>query len=610
MSRIKQIIMKASLLICCMLLTSGGHIHLGKNDTSAVKIERVWSGTSLDFITGDISPDGKYYSDINWDTGDLRLVDLETGEIREVTGKGYGAGRYAWVSAFSHDSEKIAVTWYLYGEDGHELRIMNLDGTDSRVLVSPDENWISIEPLDWSPSGEYIAVALDRRDYNWDLGWVSVRDGSVKVLKHLGWLAPGGDHAYPEGHMSPDGEFLGYDYRPDLQKVTRDIYALSIESGVQTTLVSGPSTNRFLGWIPGEDAILFYSDRNGSPGIWRLSVKDGQPVGEPALVKADMPGLIPLGFSEDDYLYGITANAGWRLHHAAFDREYKELAREPQPLDDPPFDSNFGGHWSPDGKYIACFNHGPSPGMEETLTIRSVDGEIVRELKLSPTIHTSYRFSKWVETGIISSAKENRQNGIFRFDINDGSHEELYSHDSPLKASGQWFEASPDGQTLYLIGPPDDEGGTRDLIKWDVATATYEVIGNFRLNTRSMTLSSDGGTLAFSARNENGTDEIRTFRTSGHEKPKVVYSSSQDQRIGIPVSWTPDGQGILFCMTTPDDGPHLWSKKVDSEEEPTRIPGAESCCGTNSLRIQPNGYDFISYGGSKYQGEIWKMTDF
>jgi Tol biopolymer transport system component len=602
--------MRAFIMICCIFLATGIHSHLGKNDTSAVKIERVWSGTDQDFLTGDISPDGRYFSDINWDTGDLRLIDLETGEIRDVTGKGYEAGRYAWVSAFSHDGQKIALTWAT--NNGGELRIMNLDGSDSRVIVEPNDNLRSIEPLDWSPSGEYIAVALKYweglRDPKWDLGWVSVEDGSVEVLRQLGWTAPGGD--YPEAHMSPDGKYLGYDYRPDLEEHAREIYAYSLDERTQFTLVSGPHTNRLLGWIPNQNAILFYSDRNGSPGVWRLPVENGHPVGEPLLVQEDLPGLIPLGFSREAYLYGVTAETGWRIYRAILEPGYESLTQLPKPVDDPPFDSNFGCDWSPEGKYLAYFINGPFPGLKESLMIRAEDGQIVRKVPLSPVIHTGHAFSKWVNTGIVRRASERGKPGIFLFSPNDGTHQMLFANQPDFQVNTAWFEASPDGRTLYFVSSMSEEGEGRDLIKWDVVNGTHNVIGNVRIRAaRTMTLSPNGTELAFVGQGEEDTYEIKTINTSGNEIAQLVYQSPNNQRIRIPISWAPDGKRILFCMTTPDGRESLWSKRVRGQEKPVRVQGADACCGRAPLRIHPNGHNLAFLGGH-YKGEIWKMTGF
>lgn len=108
---------------------------------------------SVDFVTGDVSPDGRYLSEIDWDTGDLQLIDLRTGEAVGVTGQGYGEGGYAWMSAFSPDGERIAVAWFgsVRGWFGIQ-RLAPLDGSFTTLPVSGEGldggtlKWVEVGP--------------------------------------------------------------------------------------------------------------------------------------------------------------------------------------------------------------------------------------------------------------------------------------------------------------------------------------------------------------------------------------------------------------------------------------------------------------------------------
>lgn len=295
----------------------------------------VWSGEGLDLLTNDVSPDGRYLSDINWDTGDLRLIDLHTGDSRDVTGRGYGAGRYAWTSSFSRDS---------------------------RQVVPPGGEFLDVDPLDWTPSGEKIVVALrGRSDSTWHIGVVPPDGGPVRIVKTLGWLAPGGEQTYPTGEVSQDGRFVAYDYPPDLDERSRDIYALALDGSGVDTLVDHPAWDRLLGWLPDGTGILFYSDRGGRPGVWRLPVRNGKRSGEPRLVRAGIEGLIPLGFAGEDYAYGVTVE-GLRVHTATVDPGAGRVVVPPAPVDDPPSHASLGMDWSPDGRALAYARHDPPPG--------------------------------------------------------------------------------------------------------------------------------------------------------------------------------------------------------------------------------------------------------
>jgi hypothetical protein len=134
---------------------------------------RVWSGEDPDLTTGDISPDGRFFTDIEWSSGDLDVVDLETGEARHLTGQGYDAGGYAWSSAFSTDGRRLAVAWYVDRHDSHDLRVMNLDGTGSRVLIPAGTGHFYVDPVDWSPTDAEILVGVRNANRTWQLELVS-----------------------------------------------------------------------------------------------------------------------------------------------------------------------------------------------------------------------------------------------------------------------------------------------------------------------------------------------------------------------------------------------------------------------------------------------------
>jgi hypothetical protein len=66
------------------------------------------------------------------------------------------------------------------------------------------------------------SVTIERVDKSYQIAWISVADGSVKVLKSFDWKH------YPDYHarLSPDGRFIAYsaEVREDLQKATLMFY--------------------------------------------------------------------------------------------------------------------------------------------------------------------------------------------------------------------------------------------------------------------------------------------------------------------------------------------------------------------------------------------------
>jgi len=77
-----------------------------------------------------LSPDGKYLCDVDWDTGNLVVRELATGNVRPLTGKTSWeeSGAYAYNSAISRDSKRVAFLWWNSEREAFDLRTIGLDG--------------------------------------------------------------------------------------------------------------------------------------------------------------------------------------------------------------------------------------------------------------------------------------------------------------------------------------------------------------------------------------------------------------------------------------------------------------------------------------------------
>ncbi len=568
---------------------------------------RVWSGADPDFLTGDVSPDGRYLSDINWDNGDLQLVDLESGQARDLSGQGYDAGGYAWMSAFSNDGRRIAVAWYLDSVNSHELRVIDLDGTGLRVVVPAGEGHYYVDPVDWSPSDEEILVALQVADRTWRLGLVSVGDGTLRTVKALGWQTPGGGHdqAYPDADLSPDGRYVAYDYPPSATERTRDIFVVEVHGGRETTVVSGPGSDRLLGWLPDGTGILFYSNRSGMPAVWRLRVRGGRPAGEPELVRDDMQGLIPLGFTRDGYAYGVPVETK-QVHTAEVDFA-GNVVEAPRAVMDTPWRGSLVGDWSPDGSRLAYISHEPLPDPVETLVIASIDGEITRTVPLTPALHAGNGTFRWItEERLFLFAYEQGRDGIYEVDLRNESFRRLATPNAIGRAAIKWFEVGPDGRTLYLIGAPTEAGGESGLIAFDAATGEHRVIGTARAIRATLAASPDGKQLAYLARDvASGQLELRGVPPSGSGDFRTLYRAPRG-RMGPPVTWTPDGSRLVFELQLDDDDPGLWS--VDARGgEPVRLMA--NCCQERHVRFHRDGRR-IAFAAGTDRGEVWILKGY
>ncbi|MEX0690771.1 MAG: hypothetical protein WD043_02890 [Gemmatimonadales bacterium] len=592
--------MRINVLGSCLLLAASAACAVNIQHPADALVTRAWSG-SPDFISGDISPDGRYLSQVNWASGDLQLVDLRSGEARDLTGQGYTGG-YAWTSAFSPDARRIAVAWYIDSVNAHELRVMSTVSGRFRTVVPADPDRYYIDPVDWSASSDEILVAVQGKDQTWQLGLVPAGGGPIRTVKALGWQTPGGGHdqAYPDADLSPDGRYVAYDYPPNPTASTRDILVVPSAGGAETVLVSGPGSDRLLGWLPGGDGILFYSDRNGTPSIWRLRVRAGRPIGEPELIHANVPALVPLGFTRDGYAYGVMTETT-RVHAAEVDPAGGDNVRMPRAVHEPPWRRSFAADWSPDGARLAFVTHDPLPDPVERLQIASTTGEIVRTIVLTPALHTSNGTFRWATADrIILFAYERGLAGIFALDLRDGSHRRVMTPPSVGRSAIKWFDVGPDGRSLYMVARPQGRGRGNNLVAADAETGVMRVIGTARAVTASLSVSPDGTQLAFLARDDtSGHVELRVISTTGSGSSRTVFRPDRG-RIGPPVTWMPDGSGLVFKIESGEQA-SLWSISVRGGE-PVRL--LYDCCAENHVRIHPNGRR-LAFASGRDRGEIW-----
>jgi Tol biopolymer transport system component len=564
---------------------------------------RAWSGEDPDLTTGDVSPDGRYFTDIEWGSGDLDVVDLETGQARHLTGQGYDAGGYAWSSAFSTDGRRLAVAWYVDRHDSHDLRVMNFDGTGSRVLIPAGAGPFYVDPVDWSTTDAEILVGVRNANRTWQLELVSVRDGARRIIKRLGWQTPGGGHdqAYPDAKMSRDGRFIAYDYPPVGGDHTRDVFAVEVSTGETTALVTGPGSDRLLGWLPDGNGILFYSDRSGTPAVWRLGVRNGRASGAPALVRAGVRGVIPLGFTTRGYAYGVAAESE-RVHTVAIDSTSGTVREPSRAVADPVWRTSLAGDWSPDGSRLAYVAHDPFPDPAETLLIVSEKGDVIRRIPLTPAVHSSNGTLRWVsEDRILLFGYEQGREGIHVVDLRSGTVRPLATPEAIGRAALKWFEAGPEGRTLYFVAFPKAGSRENELLAFDVATGTHRVLGTARAIPNSIAVSPDGSELAFLARTD-ATLVVRFMSTA--TGASRALPGTPPGRLSAPLAWTPDGSRVIVEVTDSTGTPALWSIGTHGGEAVRVLTG---CCRENDVRLDRQGRR-IAFAAGADRGEIWFLT--
>jgi Tol biopolymer transport system component len=159
------------------LVGSVGKAIAQPQEASDLVLRRVWAGRGADPL-GQPSPDGRQLTYMDWSTGNLALRDMTTGETRHLTHKETTDPGYGEFSIVSPDGRHVAYHWYP-GAWEFELRIVDLDGSNDRLLIPADECEYC-PPRDWSPDGSEILVDISHDNNESVLALVAVEDGSVR----------------------------------------------------------------------------------------------------------------------------------------------------------------------------------------------------------------------------------------------------------------------------------------------------------------------------------------------------------------------------------------------------------------------------------------------
>jgi Tol biopolymer transport system component len=516
--------------------------------------QRLWAGPEAD-VEGGVSADGRLLSYVDWDTGDLAVRDLATGQNRLVTHKGSWAdsSEFAEASVPSPNGAQIAYAWY-NKDNFYELRVINTDGSNMRVLYrNPEVDYL--EPKSWSPDGkEIVGTFWDDRDQKGQIMEVSTADGSTRTLRALKLWGGGG--GWFHAMFSPDGRYVAYDLPPAEGSMESDIYSVASDGGAETPLVQGPSDDLLLGWTPDGRGIVFVSDRLGSYAVWTIDVRDGKPSGSPRLLNANVGLAWPLGVSRDGSLYYGINTGVTDVYTASFDFNGGKMLQPPTLVSPEHAGRNVGGAWSPDGRYLAFLSRRRrlSGYWLDTIVVQSLESG--QERLLSPNLSTIFPAlrASWSANGLafyVAGADKSGRMGIFRVDGQTGDASSLFGNDHDFEWARR-IEELPLVNSFVLQRQDHGKQTDAELILRKRDTGQERVLFHIAHPAKifGFAVSTDGQQVAFITGDEpGGTSALRVIPVAGGDA-RVLFRSNAPQLFqSDSLAWTRDDSQIVFVKT-------------------------------------------------------------
>ena len=541
---------------------------------------------------GFLGPEGRLSGCIDRETLDLALCEVVAGErrqVRRLTSAASTGVRY-FPGSFSPDGREMA--YNVERPDAvAQVRIIGLDGTGDRLVRRgrPDEEFFWL--TDWSEAGDMLGL-ITLEDGTRHIVLLSVSDGSLRPLRSL--VRGGADSL----ERSPDGRFIVYDLAGEDDAYQRDLYLFDLARDREVPLVTHPAHDILPIWLPDGSGILFSSDRLGTMGAWLLAIQEGEPRGEPVLLR-DMgrSPLFPIEFTADGDLY-------YRIHAEVSDVFTSSLdpgSGTPAPLTrvaGPPLESSVSPEWSPAGWYLAYLSD-RWPQADPGVVVLDLDTGQERAFHLGVQYNED-RELRWLPDGRLALATRRNDEDELRVRLLDAVTGEV-TRIVRLSAPHISFDWTHDGMLvrtrqghLYLFDI--DTGIELDLYDGSDGTAG------------AMAVSHDGLWVAFATHRSDGTTALQVMPVAGGT-PREVYRAPSTDRI-ILQDWAADGRDLVFTQYGAEAefgvALSLWRVPVEGGA-PVSLGIARP--GLRHVRMHPDGVR-LAFTAGNYRSETWVMENF
>jgi Tol biopolymer transport system component len=561
--------------------------------STEVSMRQIWvAGKDMPIC---ISPDGRYVVFGVYDSGNLWLRDLQSGEQRQITrdgsrAEGMIASTYA---AISQDGNWIAYNWWNKGYQ--ELRLSKLDGSSMRILHNgQDGRTLYVTPTAWMPDGlKILAISFKNLVYSPHI--ISLSDGSVR---DIGQPEPG---SVIWGYPSPDGRHIAY-------SLNEDIFVYNTATEQDSVIIKTPSADGMVGWTPDGSGIMFVSNRSGSRDLYLLGIQNGHPHGEPQLLRRDLGDPLYLYVTRDGRLFQTENKGTWDSYTVPVDKQTGKLTSTPSLVAPGYSRTNFPA-WSPDGKMLYYSRYKLTEGNRPlVLVIRSEETGLTREIIPNPELpfwHTPI-LSPDGSQFLVTGADQKGNSGVFTIDSESGAVSQLLGISSANDAVDPNPNWSPDGKVIFYMIRSSEKREELIIRRKDITTGEEKEVHR-GIFYNQIKISPDGTRFVYFMNDKPAKSfvlgildiqsgkELELWRVPGTEYPGGIDGNT----------WAPDGKNVLVSLNQ-KMGNELWRVPATGGPAEKLYFFPESTWG---IVMHPSGKR-LAFAQSRINFELWVMENF
>jgi Tol biopolymer transport system component len=500
--------------------------------------------------TSSISADGEYLAFADWDTGNLAIRNLKTGEKKLITNDATWIEPMQYIdeeTLISPDGKQVAYGW-LNSEGVIELRLIKVDTQIPAILFTCTKDEIVIPRLWFPDCTKLIAQRFNGNTKTMQLFLIHIATRDTLTLKeNIGRF-------YKINlSLSPDEKNIAFDFHNPSDQGLFDINLLSLDTKKESQVIKHPANDRLIGWFPGRNELLFTSDRSGTTDIWSVRTPGKEQIEVPKRIMTNVGELDPVGFTTNGSLYYLISKTNFESFIIPFDSIGLKLSVNSRtPLPGQVFDVS----WLPDGETLICYGFRQEQvkrsGLQNIFVINSITGEA---RVLATTLNTAgqMRISPDGKSVLVFGIDKQRSNekdykgGIYIVNIETGTRAEIKVKQevAPVSGTAEWDK---EGKNIFYAS-------NNQIVKHNIESEEEKTIYNARQFTYpNIVRSIDGNNLFIDIMvDKTGADcQLLSINENGGEATVLITHKDVSNIRLRRIALSPDGKYIYFSSLFDD----------------------------------------------------------